>query len=86
MKVIGKNIVIKETIDKSTTTKGGLFLGEKHREDVRYKEGTIVIPGNDVNTVKKGDIIYFDKHAGFKLEVEKELYTIIKENDIVIVL
>jgi len=86
MKAIGKNIIIEEKKEKSTTTKGGLFLGEKQREDIRYREGKIILPGNEVNVVKKGDNIYFDKHAGFKLEVKENLYTIIQEKDIVIVL
>ena len=86
MKVIGKNIVLKEKIEKSITTKDGLFLGEKQRENIRYREGVIVLPGNEVNTVKTGDVIYFDRHAGFKLELEENLYTVITERDVVIVL
>lgn len=86
MKAIGKNIVITETKETSSITKGGLILGEKQREDIRYRKGVIVIPGNDVKVIKAGDEIYFDRHAGFKLEIKDELYTIIQEKDIVIVL
>ena len=37
MKAVGKYIVIKPQKDKTTTTKGGLILGEGNREDIRYK-------------------------------------------------
>ncbi len=86
MKVIGKNILIKNKEEKLQTTKSGLLLGEKQREDIRYKNGVIVLPGNEVNIIKTGDEIYFDRHAGFTLEVNKELYTVIQEKDIVIIL
>ena len=37
-------------------------------------------------SVKDGDDIYYDKQAGFKLEVKKDIYKVIKEHDVVIVL
>ena len=86
MKVIGKNIIITETEEKLKSTKSGLLLGEKKREDIRYKEGMVNLVSEDVLVVKNGDKIYFDKHAGFNLEIEKVIYTIIQEKDIVVVL
>tara|TARA_Y100001973_G_C5140960_1_gene302898 strand:+ start:296 stop:556 length:261 start_codon:yes stop_codon:yes gene_type:complete len=86
MKAVGKNIVIKEHKESTTSTEGGLILGEKQREDIRYRKGVIVLPGNEVNTVKPGDDVYFDRHAGFNIEVKDTIYKIIKEGDIVIVL
>ena len=86
MKAVGKNIVIKEHKESTTSTEGGLILGEKQREDIRYRKGVIVLPGNEVNTVKPGDDVYFDRHAGFNIEVKDRIYKIIKEGDIVIVL
>jgi len=86
MKAVGKNIVIQEYKESTTSTEGGLILGEKQREDIRYRKGVIVLPGNEVNTVKPGDDVYFDRHAGFNIEVKDTIYKIIKEGDIVIVL
>jgi len=86
MKVVGKNIMIKETEVKIKTKANGLILGEKQREDLRYREGIIILPGSEVNVVKKEDKIYFDKHAGFNLEIDEENYIIIQEKDIVVVL
>ena len=48
MKAIGKYIVIKEIKDKNTTTASGLMLTENDREDIRYREGSVVKIGTDV--------------------------------------
>ena len=34
MKAIGRNLIIEKLEEKTTKTEGGLFLGEKHREDI----------------------------------------------------
>ncbi len=86
MKAIGKYIVIKEIKDKNTTTASGLLLTENDREDIRYREGSVVKIGTDVVGVSDGDSIYYDRHAGFGIELEKEQYKVIKEQDVVIVL
>tara|TARA_R100000900_G_scaffold70219_1_gene55762 strand:- start:1223 stop:1483 length:261 start_codon:yes stop_codon:yes gene_type:complete len=86
MKAIGKYIVIKEIKDKNTTTASGLMLTENDREDIRYREGSVIKIGTDVVGVSDGDSIYYDRHAGFGIELEKEQYKVIKEQDVVIVL
>ena len=86
MKAIGKYIVIDPIKEVDTTTKGGLILAEKQREDIRYRRAKVVEPGSDVSLLKKGDEIYYDKSSGFKIEIKKEEYKVIKEFDVVIVL
>jgi len=41
MKAIGKNLIVKINKQGVSETKGGLFLAEKQREDIRYAEGVI---------------------------------------------
>jgi len=86
MKAVGKYIVITPQKDKTTTTKGGLILGEGNREDIRYKIADVLEVGSEVNVIKKGDTVCYDKHAGFEVEIKDNIYTVIKEFDIVIVL
>ena len=86
MKAVGKNIVIKNMQDKTTKTSGGLILAEKQREDIRYQEAEVLIPGSEVALLKKGDKIFYDKHAALKVDIEGEVFSIIKEQDIVIIL
>ena len=86
MKAVGKYLVIDPIKEVDTTTKGGLILAEKQREDIRYRRAKVVEPGSDVSLLKKGDEIYYDKSSGFKIEIKKEEYKVIKEFDVVIIL
>jgi co-chaperonin GroES (HSP10) len=86
MKAVGKYIIINPIKEDNKTTKGGLILAEAQREDVRYRRAKVVKPGSDVSVVKNGDEVYYDKAAGFNIEIKDEVYKIIKELDIVIVL
>jgi len=86
MRAIGKYIVIEPIKEINTTTKGGLILAVKQREDVRYRRAKIVKPGSDVSLLKIDDEVYYDKAAGFNIEINKQQYKVIKEQDIVIVL
>ena len=86
MKAIGKYIVIHPIKEVDTTTNGGLILAEKQREDVRYRRAKVVEPGSDVSVLKKDDEVYYDKSAGFNIELNKEEYKVIKEHDVVIIL
>ena len=60
--------------------------GESNREDIRYREAEVLLVGDQVNVIKKGSKIYYDRHAGFNIEVDNDIWKIIKEQDIVIVL
>jgi len=86
MIAVGKNIIIKDTQEKTTKTKGGLILAEKQREDIRYQEAEVLTPGSEVTLLKKGDKIFYDKHAALKVDIEGKVFSIIKEQDIVIIL
>ena len=86
MKAIGKYIVIKPIKEVDTKTKGGLILAENQREDIRYRRAKVIEPGSDVEVLKKGDEVYYDKAAGFNIELEKEQYKVIKEFDVVIII
>ena len=86
MKAIGKYIVIDPIKEKDVKTQGGLILAEKQREDIRYRRAKVIEPGSDVLLLKKGDEVYYDKSAGFNIEINKENYKVIKEHDVVIIL
>jgi len=88
MKAVGKNIIIKKLKEGTTTTKGGLLLAETQREDIRYTEATILSLGDDASAtgLRQNDRVFFDRHAGHKIEVDKETYHVIKIQDVVVVL
>ncbi len=86
MRAIGKYIVIDPVKENDTVTKGGLILSEKQREDVRYRKAKVIQVGEDVKAISNSDNIYYDKSAGFSIEIDKVNYKVIKEFDVVIVL
>ena len=86
MKAIGKNLIIQKVKEGATKTKGGLLLADSHKEDIRYIEATIVSVGDEIVGLKENDSIYFDRHAGHKIEVNKDTYHVIKASDVVVVL
>ena len=86
MKAIGRNLIIQKIKEGTTSTKGGLLLAENQREDIRYIEATVFSIGDEVVGVKDSDIIFYDRHAGHKIELGKETYHIIKIQDVVVVL
>ena len=86
MKAIGRNLIIEKLKEGTTKTEGGLLLAENQREDIRYIEANVVSVGPEVVGVKIQDRIFFDRHAGHKIEIEKQTYHVIKAQDIVVVL
>tara|TARA_R110002060_G_scaffold49829_1_gene60736 strand:+ start:802 stop:1062 length:261 start_codon:yes stop_codon:yes gene_type:complete len=86
MKAIGRNLIIEKTKEGTTKTEGGLLLAENQREDIRYVEAKIISVGSEIVGVKENDSIFYDRHAGHKIEIEKKSYHVIKAQDIVVVL
>jgi len=86
MKAIGRNIIIEKTKEGTTRTEGGLLLAENQREDIRYVEATVLSVGEQVEGLKEKDNIFFDRHAGHKIEINKQTYHVIKNQDVVVVL
>ena len=86
MKAIGRNIIIRKLKEGITETKGGLLLAESHRDDIRYVEATVVSTGSECDGINKDDVIYYDRHAGHKIEIDRETYHVIKNSDVVFVL
>lgn len=85
MKPIGKHIVI-ESVAEEIKTDSGLLLTAADANELRYKKGIVVKPGTEVEVIKEGDEIYFDKRAGFTMIIEDRHLTVILERDVVIVL
>ena len=86
MKAIGNNLIVNMTKQGVSETKGGLFLAEKQREDIRYAEGTVVTAGADTGGLKTDDVIYFDKNNSHQIEVKEQIYNVVKIDNVVIVL
>tara|TARA_R100000935_G_scaffold39998_1_gene61515 strand:- start:117 stop:377 length:261 start_codon:yes stop_codon:yes gene_type:complete len=86
MKAIGRNLLVNMTRVGVSETKGGLLLGEKQREDIRYAEGTVLSVGSDVVGINEKDLIYFDKNNSHQILIGQELYNVVRMDHVVVVL
>jgi co-chaperonin GroES (HSP10) len=86
MKAIGKYIIINEIKEDLKKTEGGLLLAESHREDIRYRTAIVKSIGTHVEGIEEGDTIWYDRHAGHNIEIEDNVYSVIQEVDVIIVL
>ena len=86
MKAVGRNLIIEKIKEGTTKTKGCLLLAENQREDIRYVEAIVISVGEEVSGINKNNKIYFDRHAGHKIEIDKKSYHVIKSQDVVVVL
>jgi co-chaperonin GroES (HSP10) len=84
MKVLNKNILIKEVKEKKMV--GGLDVTNLIKEEDRYYLGKAFQVGLDVENVKNGDDIYYDKNRSYQVTLDGERYSVISESDVVVIL
>ncbi len=77
--------VIVDKIKEAPKKVAGLELTDKQNTDIRYVRADVVSVGENVPTIKEGDIIRYDKHAGFGIDWNDKMLYVIKANDIVLV-
>jgi co-chaperonin GroES (HSP10) len=85
MKLIGKNLLIVPQAEE-IKSKGGLIMTSSDENELRYKKATVVSAGTLVDGIKPGSFIYFDRAAGHSIRINEDLYTVITEKDVVVVL
>ncbi len=85
MRAVNKYIIV-ETIIEEMKTESGLMLSGDDANDFRYKKALVINPGTNVDTVKEGDTIYYDRSSGHTMILQNKKYTIILERDVVVVL
>jgi|TARA_X000001382_G_scaffold80086_1_gene56333 co-chaperonin GroES (HSP10) len=86
MKAVGRNLIIQKKEQGVTKSEGGLLLSKNDREDIRYVEATVISIGEEVLGIKEKNIIYYDRHAGHQIEINNNIYQVIKAQDVVVVL
>ncbi len=84
MKAVNHYLVI-EPIKGETKKVGGLILTDEVNEDNRYKKAKVISTGNLVEGINKGDVVYYDKHAGHGIQHNDKFYGVIKQMDVVLI-
>ena len=84
MKAVNHYIII-EQIKEGPKKVGGLVLTDEINEDNRYLKGKVISIGNNVERIKENDVIYYDKHAGHRIQHKDKFYGGIKQLDVVLI-
>jgi co-chaperonin GroES (HSP10) len=83
MKAVSYYLVVDKIKEKPKST-SGFIMTESQSEDIRYLKGEVISVGENISTVKEGDIVWYDKHAGHGIEFNDKYYYVIKYSDVVI--
>ena len=78
-KPLGDRVLIKFT-DEAEKTAGGIYIPETAKE--KPQKGKVEAVGKDVEEVKVGDMVLFDKYSGSKIQMDDSDYLIIKEEEV----
>ena len=84
MQAINDYVII-DIIKEEPKKVSGLILTDETDEGNRYRKANVISVGNLVEGLKKGDSIFYDKHAGHDIGYNDELYRVIRMRDIVLV-
>jgi co-chaperonin GroES (HSP10) len=82
---LAKYIVINK-LEEEQKTESGLILTNEDTKQLRYRKGEVVKSGTLVDGINAGDLIYYDKSSGHEMIINDVPYTIIREQDVVVVL
>lgn len=78
-KPLGDRVFVK-FMEEMERTAGGIYIPDAAKE--KPQRGSVEAVGKDVEEVKVGDIILFDKYAGSKINIDNQDYLIVKEDEI----
>ena len=84
MKAVNHYLVIERIKDEPTKV-GGLILTDQTDEDNRYLKAKVISIGDNVEGIKEGDVIHYDKHAGHGIQHKDKFYHVIKQQDVVLI-
>jgi co-chaperonin GroES (HSP10) len=80
-KAVGFFIII-EKIKEQPKKVAGLEIAEDKNTELRYLKARVISKGPLVDGVKENDIIYYDRHSGYGIDIDETSYHVIKYGDI----
>jgi co-chaperonin GroES (HSP10) len=83
MKAVNNYIIITKIKEELKTDYG--FIIQDTKGELRYSKGKVINCGEKTECINPDDIIYYDRRAGHDLVYEGKSYTVIRQQDVVIV-
>ena len=84
MKAFGRYIILEGI--KEVETLGGFEVPEQTTSSERAQKGLVIEPGLDVVGVNKGDVVFYDRARSFPITVDGEMFMMIRDVDIMVIL
>jgi len=72
--------VLAELMEVEEKTESGIIIPDTAKE--KPQQATVIEVGDDVELVKKGDVVVFEKYAGNEIKIDDKKYVILKEDEI----
>ena len=77
--------IIAKNIKTEPKKVAGLIMTDETDQDNRYIKAEIISIGNLVEGINEKDIVYYDKHAGHRIQHKDILYQVIRSGDVVLI-
>ena len=92
VKPLEDRVMVKQS-DAEQKTAGGIVLPDTAQEKPQRGKVVAVGPGKLLDSgkrgemgLKKGDDVFYGKYAGTEIEIDREKYVILRENDVLAVI
>lgn len=83
IKLLSDRLIV-EPLAEPETTNGGIIMVQSANE--KPKRGKVVAIGNaDSLIVSVGDVVVYGRHAGAPFPFEKNLYTLLNQNEVLFI-
>lgn len=70
-------------VQRKEIEKIGSIIIPESTQQMKATEGTVIAVGNECDTVKAGDVVFFGKYSGAEIERDKVKYIVCNEDDII---
>lgn len=84
MRAVGRFIIVEPVAGRPDAMGGTFVLSDKDAQDIRYREAKVISAGPECypGVIKEGDLVLYDRNAGFKVIVGGEAYLVVSERDV----
>ena len=83
MKAVNNYLIITKIKEELKTDYG--FIIQDNKNEIRYLKGKVVNCGEKTECINPEDVVYYDRRAGHDIVLEGKSYTVIKQQDVIIV-
>lgn len=84
MRAIGQWVIVEEV--KEEVRQDGFLLTDQDVKDLQYHRGRIMSSGEEVEGVKEGDEVYFQKAGSFAMIINGKRYSFFKKHNLIVII